>query len=176
MLPIDLSDPPVASSETARHLNRRAILNLIRDKQPLSRADLARFSGLQRSTVSLITEELIEDGWVVEGDSGRLPRGRRPTLLSLNQSRRIICVDIRPNRTFLGVSDINGVFSCRESIDTPAEPDHAVREIVARIQRLLASGTDVVFEGIGISLPGRVNYSTQQLVFAPNLNWPAVDL
>ena len=44
----------VASSEVVRDINRRVILNLIRTKQPLSRADLARVSGLQRSTVSLI--------------------------------------------------------------------------------------------------------------------------
>ncbi|MBV9084354.1 MAG: winged helix-turn-helix domain-containing protein, partial [Acidobacteriaceae bacterium] len=99
MLRLDLSELPVASSETARHLNRRVILNLIREKQPISRADLARFSGLQRSTVSLITEELIDERWVVEGSTGRLPRGRRPTLVLLNQRRKIICVDIRPKRT-----------------------------------------------------------------------------
>ncbi len=176
MLRIDLSDLPVASSETARHLNRRVILNLIRDKQPISRADLARLSGLQRSTVSLITEELIEGRWVVEGTTGRLPRGRRPTLLLLNQRRRIICIDIRPKRTFIAISDVNGVFSFQESIPTAADPDRAVRQLLARLRPLLKTRTEDPFEGIGISLPGRVDYTTQQLIFAPNLKWPAVDL
>ena len=176
MLRIDLSDLPVASSETARHLNRRVILNLIRDKQPISRADLARLSGLQRSTVSLITEELIEDRWVVEGTTGRLPRGRRPTLLLLNQRRRIICIDIRPKRTFIAVSDVNGIFSSQESIPTANDPERAIRQMVARLRPLLKTRAEDPFEGIGISLPGRVDYATQQLIFAPNLKWPAVDL
>lgn len=176
MLRIDLSDLPVASSETARHLNRRVILNLIRDKQPISRADLARLSGLQRSTVSLITEGLIEDRWVVEGSTGRLPRGRRPTLLLLNQRRKIVCIDIRPKHTYIGVSDVNGLFSFQESIATAADPDRAIRQIIARLRPLLKTRTEDPFEGIGISLPGRVDYTTQQLIFAPNLNWPAVDL
>ncbi|MBV9154821.1 MAG: ROK family transcriptional regulator, partial [Acidobacteriaceae bacterium] len=176
MLRIDLSDLPVASSETARHLNRRVILNLIRDKQPLSRADLARLSGLQRSTVSLITEELIEDRWVVEGTTGRLPRGRRPTLLLLNQRRRIICIDIRPKRTFLGVSDVNGVFSFQESIPTLPDPQRAIRQIVSRLRPLMKGRSEDPFEGIGISLPGRIDYTTQRLIFAPNLNWGPVDL
>jgi CRP-like cAMP-binding protein len=69
----------VASSEGVRDINRRAVLNLIRTRQPLSRADLARVSGLQRSTISLIVEELIQERWVLDGPTGRLPRGRRPT-------------------------------------------------------------------------------------------------
>ncbi|HEX4750072.1 MAG TPA: ROK family transcriptional regulator [Bryobacteraceae bacterium] len=176
MLRIDLSDLPVASSETARHLNRRVILNLIRDKQPISRADLARLSGLQRSTVSLIAEELIEDRWVVEGSTGRLPRGRRPTLLLLNQRRKIICVDIRPKHTYIGVSDVNGLFSFQESIGTARDPERAIRQIISRLRPLLKARTGDPFEGIGISVPGRVDYNTQSLIFAPNLKWPAVDL
>ncbi|MGH9761192.1 MAG: winged helix-turn-helix transcriptional regulator, partial [Blastocatellia bacterium] len=64
MRKIDLSDFQVATSETARDINRRIVLNLIRSQQPISRADLARHSGLQRSTVSVITEQLINERWV----------------------------------------------------------------------------------------------------------------
>ena len=176
MLRLDLGDLPVASSETARHINRRIVLNLIRDKQPISRADLARFSGLQRSTVSLITEELIHDRWVVEGTTGRLPRGRRPTLLLLNQRRRIICIDIRPLRTAIGISDVNGVFSFQELIPTAADPHRAIRNMLQRLRPLLKTRSDGPFEGIGISLPGRIDLTTQELVFAPNLKWPITDL
>jgi len=56
---INLSNFQVATSETARDINRRIILNLIRTHQPISRAELSRYSGLQRSTVSTITEQLI---------------------------------------------------------------------------------------------------------------------
>jgi hypothetical protein len=49
----------VATSEVVRDINKRVVLNLIRTRQPISRADLARASGLQRSTVSLIVEELV---------------------------------------------------------------------------------------------------------------------
>ncbi|MDE3166972.1 MAG: MarR family transcriptional regulator, partial [Acidobacteriota bacterium] len=64
-----------ASSEVVRDINRRLVLHLIRRRQPISRADLARVSGLQRSTISLIVEQLIEENWVIEGPTGRLPRG-----------------------------------------------------------------------------------------------------
>ena len=75
---IDLSNFQVATSETARDINRRIVLNLIRTHQPISRADLARHSGLQRSTVSVIAEQLISVPAVHGIDKGltSLVRGR----------------------------------------------------------------------------------------------------
>src|ERR1700681_983526 len=110
MRQIDFTNTQVASSETARNINRGVVLNLIRKRQPIYRADLARVSGLQRSTVSLITEQLIGEKWVVYGPTGRLPRGRRPTFLRLNDRRSIIGIDIRPEKTTIAVSDHNGHF------------------------------------------------------------------
>ena len=87
MRKIDLTNFQVATSETARQINRRITLNFLRHHQPMSRADLSRRSGLQRSTVSAIVDQLIEEGWVTEGAIGRLPRGRRPRFLHLNVER-----------------------------------------------------------------------------------------
>jgi DNA-binding MarR family transcriptional regulator len=81
MRKIDLTNFQVATSVTARDINRRVMLNLIRQHQPISRADLARHSGLQRSTVSVIAEQLIKERWVTEGAIGHVPRGRRPRFL-----------------------------------------------------------------------------------------------
>ena len=116
----------VASSEVVRDINRRVVLNLIRTKQPISRADLARVSGLQRSTISLIVESLIEEHWVLEGATGRLPRGRRPTFLRLNDDRVIIGIDIRPVQTTVALADVNGRFSSQEVMATPSDPKAAV--------------------------------------------------
>src|SRR5471032_2426571 len=99
-----------ASNKIPRQINRNLIFNQIRTRQPISRADLARVSGLQRSTVSLIVEQLIQENWVLEGPTGRLPRGRRPTFLRLNDERVIIGVDIRPVQTTVALADANGKF------------------------------------------------------------------
>jgi predicted NBD/HSP70 family sugar kinase len=176
MRQVNLNQPAAASSETARHINRRIVLNLIRNRQPVSRADVARFSGLQRSTVSLITEELIADKWVVEGSTGRLPRGRRPTFLQLNDQRAVICVDIRPSLTTIGVGDVNGTFIEQDAIATPSDPALAIKELVRRIKSLMKKRAGTPFDGLGISMPGRIDPSTHQLVFAPNLRWPITDL
>jgi MarR family len=93
---VDLTDVQLASSETARRINRDIVLELIRANEPVSRADLSRRSGLQRSTVSQIVEQLIGERWVCEGAVATAPRGRRPTLIGLNDDLVAIAVDIHP--------------------------------------------------------------------------------
>src|SRR6059036_2955321 len=123
MRKIDLTNFQVATSETARDINRRIVLNLIRSHQPISRADLARHSGLQRSTVSLITEQLVKERWVTEGAIGRAPRGRRPRFLHLNKERAgIIGIDIRPATTTIALADLDAHFVAQESLPTARKP------------------------------------------------------
>jgi predicted NBD/HSP70 family sugar kinase len=173
---IDLLRTHGASNETVRDFNRRIVLNLIRTRNLISRADLARLSGLQRSTISLIVEQLMQENWVREGPTGRLPRGRRPTFLRLNDERVIIGVDVRPIQTTIVTSDVNGKFTNKESIRTPSEPERAVAQLVERIQEAVRQCDGKKIEGIGISVPGRVDHPSDRLIFAPNLPWGEVDL
>ncbi|HEY2014202.1 MAG TPA: ROK family transcriptional regulator [Bryobacteraceae bacterium] len=165
-----------ASSEVVRDINRRIILNLIRTRHPISRADLARISGLQRSTVSLIVEQLIEERWVLEGPTGRLPRGRRPTFLRLNDERVIIAVDIRPAQTTVALADANGKFISQEIISTTVDSKTTLEALIQSILRLIRSSRQKKIEGIGISLPGRYDHKMDKLVFAPNLKWHEIDI
>ena len=173
---LDFTNTQVASSETARDINRGVVLNLIRRRQPISRADLARVSGLQRSTVSLITEQLIRENWVVYGPTGRLPRGRRPTFLRLNDQRAIVVADLRPGNTTIAVADVNGRFLSQESLATPSDPRSAIKALIARIKHQMQLHSDREFEGIGISLSGRFDLANQHVVFVPNLKWSEFDL
>src|SRR6185437_13053051 len=150
-----LDQKQIASSEAIRNINRRLVLNLIRTRQPISRADLARVSGMQRSTISLIVEQLIEERWVLYGATGRLPRGRRPTFLRLNDERVIVGVDIRPIQTTVALADANGRFISQEMMPTPADPQAGVTHLIDSIQRIMRSCEGKKIEGIGISLPGR---------------------
>jgi hypothetical protein len=173
---IDLTNFQVATSETARDINRRIVLNLIRKHQPLSRADLARRSGLQRSTVSAITEQLIEGRWVTEGALGHLPRGRKPTFLHLNGERAgIIGVNVRPVRTSIALAGLDTHFLTQESLPTGSDPNAFLDELCRRLQHLMRAHPEIVYEGIGVCLPGRVDTESQRLVFAPNLGWKDVD-
>ncbi len=167
----------VASSELARDINRSSVLDSIRTGQPLSRADLARQTGLQRSTVSLIVDELIDEGWVVEGAFGQLPRGRRPRLLYLNTDRAgIIGINIMPRQTTIALADLNGHIRAQESIPTQPNPKSFIDVLSSYSRSLIQHHPEVTFEGIGISVPGRVDYRSQRLEFSANLGWHRVDL
>jgi predicted NBD/HSP70 family sugar kinase len=174
---INLNNFKVARSETARDINRRIVLNLIRKQQPISRAGLARRSGMQRSTVSAITEQLIAERWVIEGAVGHLPRGRKPTFLHLNSDRAgIIGVDIQPVTTTLAVASMDFHFLAQESMSTGKDPEEFIARLGRRICDLMRAHPKSLYEGIGVSLPGRIDISSQRLTFAPNLGWNEVDL
>jgi predicted NBD/HSP70 family sugar kinase len=161
-----------ASNKTPRQINRNLVFNLIRTRQPISRADLARVSGLQRSTISLIVEDLIRERWVLEGSTGRLPRGRRPTFLELNHQRAVIALDIHPSQTTVAVTDLGGRIVAQNVVALPSDPNRAMTPIVAAIRKLIADHSDKSFDGVGISLPGRADPELKKPIFAPNVNWP----
>jgi predicted NBD/HSP70 family sugar kinase len=165
-----------ASNKTPRQINRNLLFNLIRSRPSVSRADLARLSGLQRSTVSLIVEELISERWILEGATGRLPRGRRPTLIKLNDQRAVIALDIHPAQTTVAVADLGGKIVAQNVIVLPNDAVKALPAIVSGIRKLIAAHKDKSFDGIGICLPGRADLRMQKLIFAPNLNWPVLGI
>jgi predicted NBD/HSP70 family sugar kinase len=168
---VDLAYVEVASSEDARDINRDIVLEIIRSKQPVARADLARLSGLQPSTISAIVEQLIEEGWVSEGEAERRPRGRRPTMLSLNAELAILAVDVRPQHASVALVDLNGGFLARESVALGVQPQKAVEKILAKLQAIREAHPERSIEGVGMSLPGRVDPETQRLLLAPNMKW-----
>lgn len=173
---IDLSNAQLASSETARRINRDIVLELIRDNQPISRADLARRSGLQRSTVSQIVEQLVDEKWIREGAQAPASRGRRPTLLALNEELLVIAADIHPQQATIATVDLNGRLLSRSVVPLTRDPAASTERMVECMSRMKKAIPGKAIQGIGVSLPGRVDPETERLVFAPNLGWPDFDL
>ncbi|HMC77830.1 MAG TPA: ROK family transcriptional regulator [Vicinamibacterales bacterium] len=175
MRKIDLTNFRLATSGTVREINRRIALSFIRRQAPLSRADLARSSGLQPSTVSAIIDELIEEGWVTEG-IGHALRGRRPRLLHLNvEHAGILAVDLRPEMTTVGLAGVDARFLEQASWRTPDDPRAFIEAITRTVRGFQKRHPQVTCEGMGVSLPGRVDRDGR-LVFAPNLRWGTVNL
>jgi predicted NBD/HSP70 family sugar kinase len=171
-----LSKVQIATNRTPRQINRNFIFNLIRTWQPVSRADLARRSGLQRSTVSLIIEDLVKEGWVFEGATGEAPRGRRPVLIQLHDRLEVIALDIHPSRITIAITDLSGKILVRRVIVPPKRPNMALVAISDGICQLIAEHKKHSFIGIGICLPGRTDPKTQLAIFAPRLDWPIASL
>jgi predicted NBD/HSP70 family sugar kinase len=173
---VDLAYMELASSEIARDINRDIVLEIIRSKQPISRADLSRVSGLQPSTVSNIVEQLLQETWIVEGAVARRPRGRRPIMLSLNDNLVILVADLRPRRAILAILDLNGRMLAHEEIRIFSDPERSVAGMIEAMQAMRDRYPHKTFEGVGISVPGRVHPKTNRLILAPNLHWTDYDI
>src|ERR1700677_4495066 len=166
----------VASSETARDTNRTIVLELIRLAGTVSRADLARLSGLQKSTVSAIVEELLESRWICEGETGFSKHGRRPMMLGVNNELGVVILDLHPGNAIVAVSDFSGKFLAQENIPISSEAQGSIAQLLAAIKRVSHAEPKKAVQGIGISVPGRVDRVTGQLAFAPNLRWGRFDI
>src|SRR5678816_4571839 len=82
----NLADLKAAGHDMLRLVNRRILLSILSDRQPISRAEIAKLSGLNKATISTITGELLKDSCIIEEGSGRTTPigGKPPTPLRLN--------------------------------------------------------------------------------------------
>jgi len=169
----------VATRGTSREINRSIVLNLVRAHQPISRADLARAMSVSRGAVTLIVNDLLREGLVIEGATGETMRGRKPTFLYIDSGRRaVVAVDVRASRTFLQLADLSGQpISGVVSIPTPREPKAFVDALAERVKSLRAEDREITaIEGIGVVVPGMVERSTMQVLHAPTLGWRNVNI
>lgn len=169
----------VATRGTSREINRSIVLNLVRERQPISRADLARVMDVRRGAVSLIVNDLLSDGLIFEGATGEAVRGRKPTFLYIDSRRRaVVAADIRASETFVMLADLLGrPLAGPSSFPTARDPRELVELLAERIKRLLADHPEVDgCEGIGVVVPGMVEHSTMRVLHAPTLGWRNVNL
>src|SRR5689334_21123660 len=124
-----------------------------------------------------ITEQMISERWGVKGAAGQLIRGRKPTFLQLNDERPgEIGVDVQPGTTTLAVAGIDAQFLAQESISTGRDASEFVARLSRRITDLIRAHPKSSYEGIGVSLPGRIDIGSQKLTFAPSLGWGELDI
>src|ERR671933_2863353 len=119
MRKINTRDFHIATRTTAREINRRIALNLIREHQPISRADLARRMQVTRGVASVLVQELIAQGLIYEGATGETARGRKPTFLHIRtQDRLVVAADVCFSKTYLMLCDFAGRQLAIETYDT----------------------------------------------------------
>ncbi|HEY6244977.1 MAG TPA: ROK family transcriptional regulator [Pyrinomonadaceae bacterium] len=166
---INLKKANVARSDTIRYINRQIVLNYVREKEPISRAEISHETALQRSTVSLIVEELKNQGLVYEIE-GESTGGRPPTLLKLRAAGcTAIGIDIGTANTTVATGDLVGRVLRREVFPTDSDREKTFRLISDRIQEFIKS--EPTIEGVGISVPGLVDPETGTALFIPHFKW-----
>jgi N-acetylglucosamine repressor len=167
-----------ATRATPREINRQIVLNLVREHQPISRADLARRLDVGRGMVTSLVGQLIKEGVLYEGATVDAPRGRRPKMLHIRTRDRLVAaVDVRFSRTFVMLADFSGNPIAVESFETMNVPADLVAEIAKRIRGLLDThAANGRCEGVGVAVPGMVDHRTGRVLNAPQLGWRDVDI
>jgi N-acetylglucosamine repressor len=166
---INLKKANVARADTIRYINRQIVLNFIREKEPISRAEISHETALQRSTVSLIVDELKTRGLIYEIE-GESTGGRPPTLLRLHAAASLaIGVDVGTAHTTIAVADLAGRVVDREKFETDPDVRATFRKVGASLQKFIRVHGNI--EGIGVCVPGLVDPETHVALFIPHFKW-----
>jgi predicted NBD/HSP70 family sugar kinase/DNA-binding XRE family transcriptional regulator len=159
--------------------NRMALIRQLRVQPGQSRVDLANALGLTKSTVSALTRELIDEGWLLEREvvaTGDI--GRRPTPLFVDPTRLLLLgAQVGIGHVRVVLTSLTGeILSARSAAyETDLEVEACILELTRTLLAVAARRGDAQrVIGIGLGLPGGVDTARDQLVFAPHLHWHQV--
>jgi N-acetylglucosamine repressor len=164
--------PRKATHQQTRNHNERLVVRTVYDFGPVSRADVARQTGLTRTTVSDVVAGLIEDGVVQEVGRGQSTGGKAPILLEIDgDARLVVGIDLGEERFAGSLVNLRG--EIRRTVELPVagrDGDEALQLVFDLLGELL-DGVAAPLLGIGIGTPGLVDSRTGTIRRAVNLDW-----
>jgi predicted NBD/HSP70 family sugar kinase len=161
------------NAKVLRGINRGMLLNIIREKQPISRVNIARITGLNKSTVSSIISELLKEDLIYEEVNEDQNIGRNPINLYLKLGKYYVgAINIDSSVTRIAISDIDGSIKKIIEIETDSKiPDKFVEKCVNELLGLCFELKIKNLEGLGVCIAGIVDSEKLTVNFAPNLGW-----
>ncbi|MGG4489253.1 ROK family transcriptional regulator [Metabacillus idriensis] len=164
------------SFEGMRSLNQSSVLNVIRLREPISRAEIAKITNLTRPTVGDIVNNLVEQNLVMEKESiSSRQGGRKPIMLSINYTARyILGIYAAAEIIRVSLSTIDGQFIYDHSKELKSLPDkEEFIEIVKECIYAVLNNCEIeqsLIIGIGFAMHGLVNPEKGTSIFSPHLH------
>jgi predicted NBD/HSP70 family sugar kinase len=162
--------------QQVRGANRAAVLHLLQEHDSLSRADVARHSGLSEGSVSRIVRTLIRDGLLREDGAENSTGGRPGRRLALDQRRMVVGVEIQNWETRCGISTMHGQIVETRRFRTPASAGETLELVAETFSALSKQLGRQRLPGIGICTRGIVNSETGTLVLGSRADWRNVPI
>ena len=164
--------PTKATHQQTRVHNERLVVRTLYDLGPISRADVARQTGLTRTTVSDVVATLLEDGVVREIGRGPSSGGKAPILLEVDDDARLVIgLDLGEEQFAGSLVNLRGDIRRTVELDVAGrDGDDALALVFELLDRLL-DGSTAPLLGIGIGTPGLVDSQTGTIRRAVNLDW-----
>ncbi|AGB41274.1 transcriptional regulator/sugar kinase [Halobacteroides halobius DSM 5150] len=164
--------------DVMKQLNVSLIMECIREKGPISRADIAELTGLTPASISKITRELIKKNFIRENGLGKSSGGRPPVLLELNpKAGYIIGVNLGPEILEVIITNLEADILVNNSKTLEnLEQNYVLDELFNLIYQTIAESKVDKEEiiGIGMAVHGLINSETGISIFAPHYNWKNV--
>ncbi|MBO8165123.1 MAG: ROK family protein [Brevibacillus sp.] len=159
--------------------NKSIVLEIIKNRSPISRADIASLTNLNKGTVSSLVNELIDEHLIYETGPGESTGGRRPIMLIFNASAGYsIGIDIGVNYILGILTDLKGEILLEQIISMKrldyAEILNKVIDMITYFKSNMKKSPYGLI-GIGIGVPGIVQKNGTVLL-APNLGWKNIPL
>jgi len=166
------------NSKVVRNINRSMILNIIRTNEPISRAKIAKLTGLNKSTVSSIVSDLLDEEIIYEQVAVDQNVGRNPFDLYLKLGKYIIgAINIDSTKTYFAIVDIDGsVLDTSYILTNPSDPEAFIKQCLNEIEILYKKHNIDHLEGLGISVAGIVYSKKLEVHYAPNIGWEDLNL
>lgn len=158
--------------EVIKSINISLVLDAIRVNKEISRSELSRITGLTTGTITNIATRLIDLGLIEESGSSTLGTGgRKPILLRLNNTGAYaIAVDIRTTSIEIRLVDLNAKTIDNIKKQGSYTVEEGIREIIEGVKFLISKwGVLNKLLGIGVSVPGWLDYNTGKIIKLPNL-------
>ena len=148
------------------------LLRLIRGGEATTRAELARHTGLARSTVAQRVDTLLANALVYEAGDVASTGGRPPTMLAFNDAAGVVLVaDLGATHSRLAVTDLAGrpLAEAALDLDINGDPETVLGRVVAELETLrdAPAWSSRPVRGIGVGLPAPVSFATGQPVSPP---------
>ena len=163
----------VLGVQDVRETNELRLLHLIRDRQPVSRTEVVKATGLRPGTVSVVVNRLLKSGFVYEAEEAPSIGGRRAVYLRVNEKKAYaIGLSIGVHQSIYAISDFNGRVLSQRTVPTDPIAEVSVRSVGREISADLSSNySNAVFSGVGVSIPGLLDRVNGVLISSPNLGW-----
>ena len=162
----------IGNSTNGKELNRSVLLRLIKEKGSVSRASLSVITGLNKSTISNLTGEMIAEGLILETGHGESAIGRKPVYLALNPNGLLaggILIG-NGNLTVL-ISNVAGNILVKEVL--PFDPQQNLELILASGVKILKAriNTEPSYQlsGVGVGIAGIIDVAEGWVKLTPNL-------
>jgi len=157
--------------------NRILILNIIYNQSNVSRAEIAKITGLTRATVSDIVAESIEEGLVLEKGQGQSSGGKPPTLLEVNaEAREIVGIDFASDEFRGAIFNLRGEIKKRLHFPIKGQLGEDALAIGIKLIDKLLEMSNLPVLGIGIGSPGLLNTEEGIVRTSVNLGWKDLPL